>query len=93
MATNHTPDLTAYVIVTSRQGVRHCADVEETPTTATQPHRESPVPVTHPTWAFGWAADDALDQSEHDGIARDVWLIMGGVVTDHAHITPIGDDC
>lgn len=78
--------LDSHVIVTSIVGVFHCTDVESTPTTMRQWFRDSPHPVTDPSYAFGWAADSALERAEDDRISRDVWLIQGGVVADHAHI-------
>jgi hypothetical protein len=44
---------------------------------------DSPRPLTDPSWAYAWAADSAWDRFEDDRIHRQVWLIMGGVVTDH----------
>jgi hypothetical protein len=73
-------------MITSAVGVFHCGDVELTPTSGRQRLHDSPVALTDPTYAYWWAADSALDRAEEDGIARDVWLIIGGVVTDHAHI-------
>lgn len=76
----------SHVIVTSIIGTFHCTDVEQTTTTARQWFRDSPVPLTDPVYAFGWAADSALERTGHDGLARNVWLIIGGRVADHAHI-------
>jgi len=50
----------AHVVVTSIVGTFHCTDVESTPTTVRQWFRDSPVALTDPVYAFGWAADTAL---------------------------------
>lgn len=73
----------SFVLVTSHVGTFFVTDVEETPTTIRQWFSDSPRPLTEPVWAYGWAADSALDRHEEDGIHRQVWLVMGGVVTDH----------
>lgn len=80
-------ELAAYVVITSIIGTFHATDVEHTPTTASQWLRGSLTPVTDPVYAFGWAADSALERFDEDRIRRDVWLIQGGVVTDHARIS------
>ena len=80
---------TSHVVITSIVGTFHCTDVEDTPTTVRQWFRDSPVELTDPTWAFAWAADTALQRASYDRISRDVWLIQGGVVSDHAHIRGI----
>jgi hypothetical protein len=73
----------SFVLVTSCVGTFFCTDVEETPTTMRQWFSDSPRPLTDPSWAYAWAADSAWDRFEDDRIHRQVWLIMGGVVTDH----------
>jgi hypothetical protein len=79
----------SHVIVTSIVGVFHCTDVEHTPDLTRQWFRDSPHPVTDAVYAFGWAAGSALARAKDDYITRDVWLIIGGRVADHAHIRGI----
>ena len=73
----------SFVLVTSPAGVLFATDVVDTPTTSHQRLQPEPAPLAEPTWAFGWAADTALGNAYRDQVPREVWLIMGGVVTDH----------
>jgi hypothetical protein len=86
--TRHTP-IDAYVMVTSVIGAAYVTDVEVTPTRERQWFRYIPTPLTDPTHAFAWAAASALDHAAEDYLTRDVWLIIGGRVADHAHIRGI----
>lgn len=75
----------SYVMVTSIVGVHHVGDVtgDGITTPLRQWFHNDPTPLTDPTWAYGWAADSALDRTAQDNIVRDVWLIIGGRVADH----------
>jgi len=73
----------SFVLVTSPAGARFATDVVSTPVTETQRLSDTPVALANPAWAYAWAAATAWEHFQADGAHRAVWLIMGGVVTDH----------
>lgn len=73
----------SFVLITSPSFVLFATDVEETTTTTRQRFQPEPAPLLDPNWAFAVAADSLWEQAMESGPQYDIWLIMGGVVTDH----------
>ncbi|QOP66870.1 hypothetical protein SEA_ODYSSEY395_121 [Arthrobacter phage Odyssey395] len=79
----------SFVLVTDPSGAHFLTDVTATPTSETQRFSTVPVALADHASAFDWAAASAWDAQAADGIDRQVWLVMGGVVTDYFDTRPV----